>query len=142
MAKIIAATLRQLVLPLHTPYRLSYRTFTEFEPHLISIVDDEGRTGISDSHISPGSSSETREGGWQFCRDSLAWMIGKDSDEVKEAILSRMQKSKVAATGLVTAIEVMERHPLLDISEDVKLPLLSPTRAFSDHTASYPAAMK
>ncbi len=129
MAKIIAATLRQLVLPLHTPYRLSYRTFTEFEPHLISITDDEGRTGISDSHISPGSSTETREGGWQFCHENLKWMIGKDISEAKQTILSRMQESKVAATGLVTAIEVMERHSLLNIPEDVKLPLLTPTNA-------------
>ena len=60
------AKLRRLRQPLIRPYRLSYRTFEEFEPYVLEIEDSDGRTGFSDGHISPGSSSETRQGGWHF----------------------------------------------------------------------------
>src|ERR1700675_2366486 len=58
--------LRRVCLPLIRPYRLSYRTFTEFEPIVVEARDADGRVGWGEGHISPGSSSETREGGWAF----------------------------------------------------------------------------
>ena len=61
-----------LRLPLHTPYKLSYRTFTEFEPFLVTVRDTDGNTGWGEAHISPGSSKETREGGWAFCTEQIA----------------------------------------------------------------------
>src|SRR3546814_1553100 len=67
MAGIKSIVLRRLRLPLIRPYRLAYRTFEEFEPYMVEVEDEEGRKGFADAHISPGSSSETRDGGWQFC---------------------------------------------------------------------------
>ena len=71
-------TLRTVRLPLIRPYVLSYRTFTEFEPIIVEVRDGDGRIGWGEGHISPGSSSETREGGWAFCREHAAALIGKD----------------------------------------------------------------
>ncbi len=129
MAKIMRATLRRLRQPLITPYRLSYRTFEEFEPFLVEIEDELGRQGFSDGHISPGSSSETREGGWSFLVGQLQAAIGREASEVKAGAIARFEASKVAATTIATAIEVMEGHHALDIAEETRLPLLTPINA-------------
>src|SRR6266852_6043693 len=119
-------TLRTVRLPLIRPYVLSYRTFTEFEPIIVEVRDGDGRIGWGEGHISPGSSVETRDGGWAFCREHAAAVIGKDSREAKAIISANVSASKVAATALLTAIEMLEDHPLLRIDRELRLPLLTP----------------
>jgi L-alanine-DL-glutamate epimerase-like enolase superfamily enzyme len=129
MSKVARVRLRRLRLPLVQPYRLSYRTFEEFEPFLVEIEDDDGRRGFSDGHISPGSSIETREGGWAFLIETIKSSLGHDTEDLKARSLERFAASKVAATLLVTAVEVLEGHPDLGVPETTKLPLLTPINA-------------
>jgi len=124
--KLHELTLRTVRLPLVRPYVLSYRTFTEFEPIIVEARDADGRIGWGEGHISPGSSSETREGGWAFCLEHAAAIVGKDTTAAKAMIAANIDSSKVAATALVTAIEMLENHPLLRIDREAKLPLLTP----------------
>jgi L-alanine-DL-glutamate epimerase-like enolase superfamily enzyme len=119
-------TLRKVRLPLIRPYQLSYRTFTEFEPIIVEVHSRDGRTGWGEGHISPGSSSETRDGGWTFCREQVEKLLGKDTGQAKAILTQAMPASKVAATALITAIEMLEGHPLLEIPSDTRLPLLTP----------------
>src|SRR5262249_13599092 len=119
-------TLRQVRLPLIRPYVLSYRTFTEFEPIIVEVRDDDGRVGWGEGHISPGSSSETREQGWKFCAEHAAAIVGKNADQAKAIVAADIDASKVAATALLTAIEMLEGHPLLRIDRDIALPILTP----------------
>lgn len=122
-------TLRRLELPLIRPYRLSYRTFETFEPFMVEIEDDEGRVATSDAHISPGSSSETREGGWAFLVARIGEILGRDGFEAKQHVLRHFEKSKVATTALVTAMEMLGNDEILHIPEAVRLPLLTPVNA-------------
>ena len=124
--KLQEITLRTVRLPLIRPYVLSYRTFTEFEPIIVQVRDSDGRIGWGEGHISPGSSTETRDGGWAFCREHAAAVVGKDTREAKATICANVSASKVAATALLTAIEMLEDHPLLTIDREVRLPLLTP----------------
>jgi L-alanine-DL-glutamate epimerase-like enolase superfamily enzyme len=124
--KLHEITLRTVRLPLIRPYVLSYRTFTEFEPIIVEVRDTDGRVGWGEGHISPGSSAETREGGWAFCREHAAAIVGKDTREAKAAVVADIETSKVAATALLTAIEMLEGHPLLEVEREVRLPLLTP----------------
>jgi L-alanine-DL-glutamate epimerase-like enolase superfamily enzyme len=124
--KLQELTLRTVRLPLIRPYVLSYRTFTEFEPIIVEARDAEGRIGWGEGHISPGSSSETREGGWKFCLEHAAAIVGKDTRAAKAMIAANMGTSKVAATALLTAIEMLEDHPLLRVDREARLPLLTP----------------
>jgi len=124
--KLQEVTLRTVRLPLIRPYVLSYRTFTEFEPIIVEARDADGRIGWGEGHISPGSSHETREGGWAFCREHAAAVVGMDTTAAKSMISANMGASKVAATGLLTAIEMLEDHPLLRVDREVRLPLLTP----------------
>ena len=122
MPRIRRITVRRLRMPLVQPYRLSYRTFDEFEPYLVEIDDDAGGRGFGDAHISPGSSSETREGGWRFLMDRCAESLGADSDGAKRDVLARFSRSKAATTALVSAIEVLQHNKLLDVPHEVRLP--------------------
>ena len=124
--KLREITLRTVRIPLIQPYVLSYRTFTEFEPIIVEVRDADGRIGWGEGHISPGSSSETREGGWAFCREHAATIVGMDTAQAKSTIAANIDTSKVAATSLLTAIEMLEDHPLLRIGREVRLPLLTP----------------
>lgn len=126
MPKITILTIRRLSLPLIRPYRLSYRTFEEFEPYLVELADDRGRSGFADGHISPGSSTETREGGWAFMRQRVPEMLGQEVETAKKSLLAQFAASKVATTALACAIDVLEGHPLLDCDTAVTLPLLTP----------------
>jgi L-alanine-DL-glutamate epimerase-like enolase superfamily enzyme len=118
--------LRTVRLPLIRPYVLSYRTFTEFEPIIVEVRDGDGRVGWGEGHISPGSSRETRDGGWAFCREHAAAVVSKDTNEAKAIIARDVADSRVAATALLTAIEMLENHPLLTVAREVRLPLLTP----------------
>lgn len=129
MSTIRRITLTRLRQPLIRPYRLSYRTFEEFEPYLVEIEASDGRTGFADGHVSPGSSSETREGAWAFLVGKIEASIGRGIAETMAAVLSRFEESKVAATALVTALEVLEGHASLSIGKSQRLPLLTPINA-------------
>jgi len=123
--KIREITLYRVDLPLITPYRLSYRTFESFEPLIVEVRDEDGREGWGEQHISPGSSDETREGGWAFARDMGARLIGLTPSAAKERIADRAAESKVASTALTTAIEMMAGAPLLNSSEPGRFRLLT-----------------
>ena len=125
--------LRRVCLPLIRPYRLSYRTFTEFEPIVVEARDADGRIGWGEGHISPGSSSETREGGWAFACEHAERIVGKDTREAKAIVSAGLASSKVAATALLTAIEMLEGHPLLMIDREARLPLLTPFNSTGEH---------
>lgn len=129
MPKLASLSLRRLCLPLIRPYRLSYRTFDEFEPYLVEVADDCGRAGFADGHISPGSSAETREGGWAFMREYIPAMLGQEPAAAKAGVLKHFEDSKVATTALACAVEALEGHPLLKVGKDTTLPLLTPVNA-------------
>ena len=119
-------TLRRLGMPLQVPYKLSYRTFEEFEPCLVEIATTEARHGFGDGHISPGSSDETREGGWAFSCETAGALLGRTPADAMAHVRSNASRSKVAATAFATAIEMVEQSELLDIDKPTRLPLLSP----------------
>lgn len=118
--------IRKLELPLTTPYKLSYRTFRAFEPYIAIVTSNDGDVGFAEGHISPGSSSETREGGWSFVTRQASAVVGSSPSDAKAALEAVSVESPVAATALICAIEMLQGHPLLQLNEPLKLPLLSP----------------
>ena len=124
--KLQELTLRKVRLPLTRPYELSYRTFTEFEPIIVEARDTDGRRGWGEGHVSPGSSGETRDGAWIFCREHAAAVVGLETRAAKAVIAANIAASRVAATALLTAIEMLEEHSLLQVEREIRLPLLTP----------------
>lgn len=118
-------TLYRADLPLVTPYKLSYRTFESFEPLIVEVRDEDGREGWGEQHISPGSSAETREGGWAFAKEVGAQLICLSPSDAKQRIAARAAESKVAATALTTAIEMLEGASLLASDVERRFRLLT-----------------
>jgi L-alanine-DL-glutamate epimerase-like enolase superfamily enzyme len=126
MARVAEITLYLVKLPLSVPYHVSYRVYEDFDPILVEARDSDGRLAWGEGHISPGYSDETVEGGWEFCRQCAERMVGLDVAEAKAIAESGIARSPVAATALVTAMEMLEGHRLLTVDQDVALPLLTP----------------
>ena len=122
---ISKVTIYGLDVPLIKPYKLSYNTFYSFEPLLIHIIDDEGNEGWGEQHISPGSSSETRDGGWTFARVISNLILNKTIHDAKEIILSHSSISIVASSAIYTAIEMLEKNNVISHKNSLKLKLLT-----------------
>ncbi len=133
-------TLYRLKMPLTVPYHVSYRVYDEFEPIVVEARDGDGRIGWGDGHISPGHTFETVDGGWQFCLPLAEAAIGRGIADAKGAIAARVPEGPVAATALVTALEMLEGHALLEIDAPTRLALLTPFHA-TDH-ADIPAEVE
>lgn len=118
-------TLYRVDLPLTTPYRLSYRTFESFEPLLVEVRDESGAIGWGEQHISPGSSAETRAGGWAFASEMGEQLIGAEAEEGKQRVLARAAESKVAATALVSALEMLQGAEVLTNESERRFRLLT-----------------
>jgi len=117
-------------LPLVTPYRLSYRTVEAFEPLLVEVRDGNGNTGWGEGHISPGSSDETPEGGWTFCRSIAATAAGQEPATIKALLLDSMPLSSVAASAFASAIDMLAGDALLrPPAEETRLAVLAPVNA-------------
>lgn len=122
-------TVYLLHLPLKVPYHVSYRVYEDFDPILIAATDGEGRTGWGEGHISPGYSEETVVGGFAFCRTLAEQLVGREIGEAKAIAQGRKGESPVAASTLITALEMLEGNPLFEITEETALPLLTPFHA-------------
>ncbi len=122
---ITKISIYRLDLPLIKPYKLSYNTFHSFEPLLIHIIDSEGYEGWGEQHISPGSSNETRDGGWTFARILSKLILNKTFNEAKEIILSHSHASIVASSALHTAIEMLTNPSILSGKGPIKMKLLT-----------------
>lgn len=127
--RITGVELRRVVLPLRMPYRLSYHTFESFEPMLVRLWDTDGRHGFGEGHVSPGSSAETRAASWSWCQQQASEFPGRNGDQLMQRVAAVAARSPVAASSLLTACEMLGQHPLLDISEATRLPILTPTNA-------------
>ena len=122
---ISKVTIYRLDVPLIKPYKLSYNTFYSFEPLLIHIVDDQGNEGWGEQHISPGSSTETRDGGWTFARVISKLIVNKNLYDAKKIILSHSFISIVASSAIYTAIEMLENNDVFSYKNPLKLKLLT-----------------
>jgi L-alanine-DL-glutamate epimerase-like enolase superfamily enzyme len=126
MARVEEITLYLVKLPLSVPYHVSYRVYEDFDPILVEARDSDGRLAWGEGHISPGYSDETVEGGWDFCKTVAARMVGRTVAEAKAIAESGIARSPVAATSLVTAMEMLEDNRHLRVEKNVALPLLTP----------------
>jgi len=131
MTRIQSIELRHLNLPLIKPYALSYRTFESFEPYVVTVCTDDGRLAFGEQHISPGSSSETRDGGWNFLQDRSKSLIGHSIEAAAADLWNHRIQSPVAATALINALDQVNEPERWVHDRSLRIPILS---AFSAST--------
>lgn len=124
--KIREIEVRQLRLPLLKPYRVSFRTYTEFEPIVVEIRADDGASGFGEAYVPAGSTRETSDSAWAFCTEHAAALVGQPAAEARKRIDAEVATSPFAACAMLTALAVLERHPALVTRERAHIPLLVP----------------
>lgn len=125
MSVVRGIEVRHLDLPLIKPYALSYKTFESFEPYLVTMTTDDGQVTFGEQHISPGSSSETREGAWSFLISSAAAMIGSDINAAFEQLNNKRSQSPVAATALLNALDQLKEPGQWTPEDNLRIPVLT-----------------
>jgi L-alanine-DL-glutamate epimerase-like enolase superfamily enzyme len=119
-------TLHRMRLTLPKPYKVAFKTYTSFDPILVEIQDDSGRIGWGEAHIPEGySAHETPEHGLNFCRARAAAIVGLSADAAKAEITRHANESPMATTALITALEMLETHPILKTATETRIPLLA-----------------
>ena len=118
--------LYRVQLPLPKPYKVAFKTYLTFDPYIIEVRDGDGRTGWGEAHIPEGySKKETPAVGWTFCREFGQKIIGLNSKQAKDVVNGQAQNSPMAATALVSAIEMLEKNAVFIVKEDARVPLLA-----------------
>ena len=124
-----ALSVRVARVPLHTPYKVSGKVFHHFEPIVVEMWDDDGRYGFGEAVISEGYSHETFEDGLRYCRDVAPRLVGKSVEDARALLDPGTADYPTAVSTLFSALDVLAGHPLLSVSETVRVPLLDPVHS-------------
>ena len=130
--KLDCVKIYQVKLPLTKPYRVSFRTYTDLEPILIEMRAADGAVGWGEAYIPAGSTVETTDSGWEFCREHGAALVGKTVTAAKARIDALVPQAPFAATAMLTAIDMLSRHPVLNVTTEARVPLLVPVSSKTD----------
>ncbi|MGI9353751.1 MAG: mandelate racemase/muconate lactonizing enzyme family protein, partial [Rhizobiaceae bacterium] len=130
MTTIERIELRQLNLDLIRPYKVSFNSFTAFQPLIAVVTDSEGRTGFGDAEITPGYSHETPEGGWQLISNLVDRIVGQSVEDAKQIVKTAISTDPSAASVLYVALEMLAGHAQFNPTCDAVVPLLQPINSF------------
>lgn len=128
-AVIEQVTVRQVGLPLTTPYKLSLLTMREFDPFLVEVRDAEGRSGFGEALIVPGYTSETVEGSWRLCCELAEAIAGRSAEEARAIARRAIPRGVGAASAVLAALDMASRHEVLVPATDLVVPVLAPLNA-------------
>jgi L-alanine-DL-glutamate epimerase-like enolase superfamily enzyme len=126
--------IHRINMPLDRPYPLSFNAvhMGAFDALLAEVRDDDGRIGWGEVTILPGYTHETVESGWEFCCAQGERLVGQTVAAAKRQLIAHIPTSPHAVNPLLCAIEMMEGHPLLQISEPCRVHVLAPVRSLDD----------
>lgn len=130
--KIEKILVQRLELPLKLPYKVSQRTHISFTPIVIRILSNDLIEGWGEAYISPGYTDETESGAIDFCKKAAHEFVGKDSIFMRDAIKKYAAQSPCAASALLNAIDMLENDTLLQVKEEIKIPLLAPCQGHEE----------
>ncbi len=125
--RIEAVEIYRTEIPLTVPYKVSKWTFTAFDPLIASIRMRDGRIGWGEATITEGYAvGETPQTGWTFLQAWGERLVGRDLAEAHALLEPEILANSHAASILITALETIERSPLLTIDAPAAVPLLVP----------------
>lgn len=134
--KIEQVNVRQVRLPLATPYKVSLLTLREFDPFVVEIRAADGRLGFGEALIVPGYTTETVEGSWQACCSLAQRIVGMDIAQAAAIAREAVPAGAGAASAVLAALDMVVGHSALRPATDVVVPLLAPLHA------EHPAALR
>ena len=123
--RIAAIRLERLSIPLTIPYKLSFGPVTDFDTVIAEIIDTDGRSGFGEATILTGYTPETIDGCWQAMQKIAHGLAGETFEAAKAAALQFHHDAPFTVTALVSAVEMLEDHPILSPGENIRVPLLA-----------------
>ncbi|VWX56156.1 conserved hypothetical protein [Burkholderiales bacterium 8X] len=124
--RIERTSVRQLNMPLTTPYKVSLLTLREFDPFVVELQDADGRSGFGEALIIPGYTTETVEGSWQLCCSLAERLAGTRIEEARAIARSEVAAGVGAASAVLAALDMLDGNELLCPTSNLKVPLLAP----------------
>lgn len=124
MTSLARITVHRLRLPLPVPYKVSNLVFTAFDPIVIRAQMDDGSEGWAETVVGPGYTDETDESAWHFCCTMAAQLPGRSPDDVVRELATHLDGHAHAASVLISAIEMAQRHPYLRRTSAARVGLL------------------
>ena len=124
MAIVERLKLYRLEVPLAAPYKLSFGPVTRFDTLLVEVQDDDGRTGLGEATLLTGYTDETVDGAWELMQRLAAGFPGLSPVRCVELLRGVTQAAPFAATGLATAMEMLQASSWLRVKEPARVPLL------------------
>ena len=91
--------------------------------------DDDGRYGFGEAVISEGYSHETFEDGLRYCRDVAPRLVGKSAEDAGHCSNPEPRTTRPQYRRCSRRLDVLAGHPLLSVSETVRVPLLDPVHS-------------
>lgn len=119
----------RLDLPIRVPYKVSSRTFTNFDPIFARITLSDGRTGYGEAIISPGYGHEMPDTGWEVVRGLAPALLGLGAEEAVARLLAFLPGDAHAVTVLASALDMARGHSVLHSETERRIPLLAPVNA-------------
>jgi L-alanine-DL-glutamate epimerase-like enolase superfamily enzyme len=116
--------LRLLRIPLATPYKLAFGPVTHFDT-ILAHVSAGGSTGVGEATILTGYTDETVGESWTRALETARELPGISCEAAKSAIAGSLNDVPFTATALTTAIEMLERHPALQVEQSTPVALLA-----------------
>ncbi|MES2183288.1 MAG: enolase C-terminal domain-like protein [Pseudomonadota bacterium] len=125
MMKVECTTVRQVSFPLTTPYKLSTGNKLVFEPYIVE-VRAEGRTGWGECMVSPGYTTETREGSWKALVEMARRLQDVQVGDGYGVVAEFAQHYPGVSSAMYGALDMLSGEPLLKTLADTHVPLLAP----------------
>jgi L-alanine-DL-glutamate epimerase-like enolase superfamily enzyme len=116
--------LQRLKLPLREPYKLALGAVTEFDTILAHVVL-AGREGVGEATILTGYTDETIDNAWTRAEALAAHLVGSSAEAAKARVEADLADAPFTATAFVSAIEMAEGHPVLDVELPEAVPVLA-----------------
>ncbi len=124
MSLVQRLNLYRLEVPLTTPYKLSFGPVTRFDTLLVEAQDDDGRTGLGEATLLTGYTDETVDGAWALMQRLAAGFPGQTPERCVALLAGVTREAPFAATGLATAMEMLQASSWLQVTEPARVPLL------------------
>ncbi|MEP7062546.1 MAG: enolase C-terminal domain-like protein [Betaproteobacteria bacterium] len=121
---IDAIDLHLLEVPLTQPYRLAFGPVDHYDTIIVELAAADGRRGFGEATLLTGYTDETLAESWPLARELAASLTGLGDAAFAQRVDAITARAPFVATALRSALDMLQRHPLLDIDAPLRVPIL------------------
>jgi o-succinylbenzoate synthase len=123
-AAVESISVRRLAMPLRVPYRLALGTVRQLDVILVEMRAGD-RSGWGEATILTGYTDETIEASWRLTVELADRLAGLGTAEAARRLGDHFRAAPFVVSAFTAALEVLDRHPALDVSQARSVPILA-----------------